>query len=531
MYSRYHKRFKEIVKVFTNYGFSFIVDLKLKKKNPSAENLRKSFEDLGPTFVKIGQILSTRSDLIPKEYIDELRKLQDNVSPISFEEIDEVFRDEFNKSIDDSFLKFNKTPLASASISQVHSATLMDGREVIVKVQRPHVKEKMEVDIHIIKKILKFAKNRFASSPIDPYDAIDEIWEASKEELDFDIEISNIKTFSKLNKNVAFIYTPYVVEELSSSKVLTLESINGIKIDNISSLKEADYDLEDIAKKLAIGFLKQVFKDGFFHGDPHPGNILIKDTKICFIDFGIMGNLSDSLREALNDAIVALALQDINKLINVFLSIGIRKGYVDKNALYEDMKYIFDSYLSSSISNIKISLVLEDIFNLVKKHNVQLPKDLTLVMKSLVLLESTISLLAPNLKILDIAIPYVKNNSNILSKLSVNELSLKGYSFIKESLKIPNKLVDISDAILSGRTKIQMDHKNLEKPINSLNKMVNRMVFGLVVSSMIVGSCLILNSNAGPKMYGISIVGVVGFGLSAIFGIWLLISILKSGLM
>ncbi|MEW8955255.1 ABC1 kinase family protein [Clostridium sp.] len=531
MYNRYHKRFKEIVKVFTNYGFDFIIDLKIKKKNPSAKDLRKAFEELGPTFVKIGQILSTRSDLIPREYIDELRKLQDNVSPISFEEIDEVFRDEFGKSIDESFLKFNKSPLASASISQVHSATLIDGREVIIKVQRPHVREKMEIDIHIIKKIFKFARSRFASSPIDPYDAIDEIWEASKEELDFDIEISNIKTFSKFNKNVAFIYTPYVVEELSSSKVLTLENIKGIKIDNIKTLKEEDYDLEDIAKKLAIGFLKQVFKDGFFHGDPHPGNILIKDTKICFIDFGIMGVLSDNLKDALNDAIIALALQDINKLINVFLSIGIRKGYVDKNSLYEDMRYIFDSYLSSSISNLKISLILEDIFNLVKKHNVQLPKDLTLVMKSLVLLESTISLLAPNLKILDIAIPYVRDNSNILSKLSSNELSLKGYSFIKESLKIPSKIVDVSDAILSGRTKLQMDLKNLDKPLNSLNKMINRMVFGLVVSAMIVGSSLILNLSVGPQMYGLSLVGIIGFGLSALFGILLLISILKSGLM
>ena len=531
MVNKYQKRFREIIKIFTKYGCDFLIDFKFKKKFPDPVNLKCAFEELGPTFVKIGQILSTRPDILSKEYIDEFRKLQDNVSPVSFEEINSVFTSEFNKCIDECFLNFSKKPLASASIAQVHKATLLDGRSVIVKIQRPHIAEKMEVDIHVIKKILKLVKGKFETLPIDPYEAIDEIWQGSKQELDFKIETNNIKVFSENNSDVAFIYKPYVVDEFCSSKVLTLEKIKGIKIDNIDQLKDDDYDLDDLAKKLALGFLKQVFKDGFFHGDPHPGNILIKDTKICFIDFGIMGNLSSSLRIALNDEIVALALQDINKLINIFLSIGIRKGFVDKNSLYIDMKYVLDSYVNTSLSNIKISLMLEDVFGLLKKHNIQLPKDLTLVMKSLVLLESNLSMLSPNINIMDIAIPYVKDNTNFMENMSLNELSLKGYTFLKDGLKIPSTLVELADNLISGRTTIKMEHKNLNKPVSALNKMINRMVFGLVVSAIIVSSALILASNVGPQISGLSIIGVIGFIVSAIFGLWLLISILKSGLM
>lgn len=515
------KRFREILKVFAKYG--------LGEKNP--QNIRKAFEELGPTFIKIGQILSTRSDIFPPSYIDEFVRLQDNVYPESLQSIREVFEGEFNVSLEDSFKFFSRVPLASASISQVHKAILKDGREVIVKIQRPDIKDKMEQDIHILKKIIKLNKKRFDASPIDVLDALDEIWSASRQELDFENEKNNINLFNSLNCDVAFIHTPFVVSELSSNKVLTLENIDGFKIDNLELLTNEGYDLEDISRKLAIGFLKQVFVDGFFHGDPHPGNILIKDTKICFIDFGIMGKLPKPLRESLNDAIISIAFQDVDKLMQVFLSIGIRKGQINKNALYEDLDYMFHNYLNTSLSNINISVILDEILTLAKRNNIQLPKELTLVMKSFILLEGIISKLCPEIKILDIAIPYIKGTSSLIPNITFDDLVIKAYSLFKDTYKLPSKMVSVSDSILSGRAKIQMEHKNLDKPLASLNKMVNRMVFGLVISAMILGSCLILTSNIGPKVYGISIIGIMGFGMSGIFGLLLIISILKSGLM
>lgn len=531
MYKNSAQRFREIVKVLAYYGFGFLVDSKIKKQENYPENLRKAFEELGPTFIKIGQILSTRPDILPVEYIDELSKLQNNVAPESFKSINKVFKNEFKQDIEDMFLYFDKRPLASASVAQVHNAVLKDGRNVIVKIQRPDIAEKMELDISILYKILRLTKARFNDSLIDPKEALDEIYSSTKLELDFKNEAENIENFIKLNKDVACVTAPYVVKEYSNSKVLTLEKIDGIKIDDRDSLLKEEYDLNDISKKLALSFLKMVFKDGFFHADPHPGNLLIAKGKICFIDFGIVGSLSKDLREALNEAVVAVAYQDINKLISVFMSIGIKKGYINRNQLYEDIDYLFDNYLYTSFQNLKVSVLLQEVFDVARRNNIQLPKELTLVIRSFVILEGVMAKISPDIKIMDIAIPYVKANTDLKLNFDINELLLRSYNWGKNTYEIPSKLVELSDSIISGRAKIQLEHKNIEKPAAELNKMVNRMVFGLVVSSMIVGSSLILNSNVGPKIYGVSAIGIFGFIVAGFAGLWLLISILRSGMM
>lgn len=318
-------RFKKIVKVLGSYGFGYIVDSKFNKQNKLPENLRKAFEELGPTFIKIGQILSTRPDLLSPDYIVELSKLQDNVLPESIETIRKVFFDQFSISTTECFKNFDEKPLASASISQVHKATLKDGREVVVKVQRPDIAEKMKLDISILIRIVKFTKTKFSDALIDPEEALHEILLTTELELDFNNEVKNINNFKNLNKDVAFLYVPYVIKDLSSTKVITMERIYGFKVDNMKNLLAGQYDLDDLGKKLALSYLKQILQDGFFHGDPHPGNIFICEGKICFIDFGIMGSLSNSLKSTLNDMLSAVALGDINKMISSLLTIGIKK--------------------------------------------------------------------------------------------------------------------------------------------------------------------------------------------------------------
>lgn len=533
MYKSTIKRFREIVKVLAFYGFGYIVDSTLNKENKSPENLRKAFEELGPTFIKIGQILSTRPDIVSPDYIRELSKLQDNVSPESFKDINKVFFNEFLQSIDDTFLYFEEEPFASASIAQVHNAILKDGRNVIVKIQRPHIDEKMRMDIYILQRIVRLTRTKFADALIDPEEALDELLYATELELNFKNEADNIKTFRELNANVNFVYAPDVIWEISSNRVLTLEKINGFKVDDISKLNEGGYDLNDLARKLALGYLKQILDDGFFHGDPHPGNILIREGKICFIDFGIVGRFSKSLRESLNEALVAAAFKDPNKLISVLMSISIKKGYINKNRLYEDIEYLFDSYLSTSLENIKISVMLQEIFDISKQNNLTLPKELTLLIRSLVILEGVISKISPDIKIIDVAIPYVKSSikNSLLENMNFEDLILHSIDFAKNSSKIPGKIIELSDSILSGRAKIQFELKHLNRSINELNKMANRLVFGLVVSATVVSSSLILNSNLGPKIWDISIIGILGFFLAAFAGIWLLVSIIKSGKM
>ncbi|MFL0195045.1 ABC1 kinase family protein [Clostridium sp. WILCCON 0269] len=525
------KRFKEILKVLTKYGFKFLIDTKNSNKEKSPENLRKAFETLGPTFIKIGQILSSRPDILPPKYIEELSKLQDEVLPEKYENIDRVFFNEFNKNIKDCFLYFEKTPLASGSIAQVHNAILGDGRQVIVKIQRPGIKEKIETDITLLYKIIKLTKNKFRNVLIDPEEALDELLFSTEQELNFKLECENMIKFKELNKNTDFCYVPYVLKELSGIKVLTMEKIHGFKINDITKSKEEKCDLQDIGEKLALSFFKQVFTDGFFHADPHPGNLMILNGKICFIDFGIMGIISPGLKSLLNEIIIAIVYKDIDKLVSSIISIGVKKQLINRNKLYEDIELFLVNYLSTSLKNIKISVLMTEIFKCAKNNNITLPKNLILLVKSLIIVEGLITEIAPEINILDIAIPFVKDNNKFyyLQGINLEDMIINSYNFTKNFSKLPMKTIELIDSILSGRAKIQLKFNKIDTSINQLNKMVNRLSISLIVCSMLISSSLILNLNIGPKIYGIPLIGIIDFILFIFISLALIISILKSG--
>ncbi|URZ02741.1 ABC1 kinase family protein [Clostridium felsineum] len=524
------QRFRKIVKVLAFYGFGYIVDSKLNHAKNSPENLRKAFEDLGSTFIKIGQILSTRPDILPPDYIRELSKLQDDAPNDSFENMEKVFIEEFRKPLKDSFSYFNQKPLATASIAQVHEATLKDGRSVIVKIQKPAIAEQMRLDLSILYKIASLTKARFSDTLIDPKEAIEELIASTELELDFKNEAKNMELFKKLNKDVAFVSSPYIVRRLSGEHIITMEKIHGFKITDVKNIKSSGFDLDDIGKKLALSYFKQVFQDGFFHGDPHPGNILIQNNKICYIDFGIMGHINKNLKNALNDIIIAVAYQNIDKLISVIMSIGIKTGYVDRNQLYEDIDYIFASYLSTSLENIKISQLIQEVFDCSKRNNIRVPKDLIILVRGFVIIEGVIAKISPDISLLDVAIPFVKsqNQEEFFKNFNMYEFLLNSSMFLKSSMKVPKKFVDLSDSIMRGRAKLQLNHTNLEEPINELSKMINRLILGIIISSMIISSSVILHSNVGPKIYKISIIGITGYMIAAFMGFWLLISIIRS---
>jgi ubiquinone biosynthesis protein len=520
------KRFKEIVKVLSKYGFKFI---RTRGKN-SPQNLRMAFEELGPTFIKIGQILSSRPDILPSQFIDELSKLQDNVPPEKFEAINEVFFSDFNKNIDDCFLEFERHPFASGSIAQVHNAVLKDGRDVIVKIQRPNIKQKMNIDITILYKIINIAKNKFQDSIIDPEEVLDELKYSTNREFDFNLEAENMIKFKRLNKNVAFCHVPYIIENLSKSKTITMEKIDGFKINDIKKLKDNGYDLKDTGEKLAESFFKQVFTDGFFHADPHPGNLLIHDKKICFLDFGIMGNISPSLKTSLNKIIISIVYKDMDELVSNIMSIGIKNGLVDKNRLYEDISTLMDNYLSTSLKNIKISSMILDIFNCAKNNNIKFPKDLILLTKSFIIVEGLVSEIAPDIQILDIAIPFVKGSSKsyILDSLNPDDILINYYNFTKDSFKIPSKLVSLINGILNGRAKVQIKINKIDVYIKQFNKMTNRLSLSFISCSIFMGSCLILNSNINPRLYNLPVIGLIGIAISVLLTFVILISIIKS---
>ncbi|WP_368240656.1 ABC1 kinase family protein [Clostridium paraputrificum] len=524
-------RFQEIIRVFISYGFGYLIDSKFNNSKKSPINLRMALEELGPTFIKIGQILSTRPDLLPEEYINELIKLQDSASEESFENIKSVFEESINKKIYDCFLYFSKKPTASASIAQVHEAILNDGRAVIVKIQRPNIYNTMKTDIDIIKKIIKLSKGRIDIDIVDPLAVIEELESTTEKELDFIDESKSIVKFRENNENISPIYAPDVISSLCSEKVLTLEYINGFKINDMKMIEKKGYSNKDIAKKLALSYCKQIFDDGFFHGDPHPGNLLISNGRICFIDFGITGELDEGLKNWLNKAMIAVATGDKNKIVDFILAIGIKRGKVNKGNLYEDVSYLFTTYLNTSLKNIKIAVLLEEMFSIVKNNNIQFPKELAILFRGLVILEGVIAEVDPQLDIISVITSFVKGKNKMLLIKDINEeeLVLSAYSFFRDASRIPSKAVEALSSISDGRAKINFNITDLENSVDHISNMVNRLVGALLISSLIIASSLIISNNVGPIYKGISLMGIAGYIISAIFAIFLLIAVVRDG--
>ena len=524
-------RFQEIIRVFISYGFGYLIDSKFNNSKKSPINLRMALEELGPTFIKIGQILSTRPDLLPEEYINELIKLQDSAPEESFENIKSVFEESINKKIYDCFLYFSKKPTASASIAQVHEAILNDGRAVIVKIQRPNIYNTMKTDIDIIKKIIKLSKGRIDIDIVDPLAVIEELESTTEKELDFIDESKSIVKFRENNENISPIYAPDVISSLCSEKVLTLEYINGFKINDMKMIEKKGYSNKDIAKKLALSYCKQIFDDGFFHGDPHPGNLLISNGRICFIDFGITGELDEGLKNWLNKAMIAVATGDKSKIVDFILAIGIKRGKVNKGNLYEDVSYLFTTYLNTSLKNIKIAVLLEEMFSIVKNNNIQFPNELAILFRGLVILEGVIAEVDPQLDIISVITSFVKGKNKMLLIKDINEeeLVLSAYSFFRDASRIPSKAVEALSSISDGRAKINFNITDLENSVDHISNMVNRLVGALLISSLIIASSLIISNNVGPIYKGISLMGIAGYIISAIFAIFLLIAVVRDG--
>ena len=531
MKSKSKKRFREIIKVFSYYGFISIFDSKAKRHEKSPKNLRKAFEELGSTFIKIGQILSTRTDILPKEYIDELIKLQDSVSEEEFQNMKEVFEQSLGKKIDDCFIYFDEKPIASASIAQVYRAVTLDGQHVVVKIQRPDIYEKIKVDVSILRRLIKFTNIFTEIKFVDPLEVLQEIEISTKKELDFINEAHNAKIFKEKNKDTLLIKVPAVIEGLHSKKVLTLEEVNGLKVNEVDKLTKLGYGSKDVAQKLALCYCKQIFQDGFFHGDPHPGNILVCEGKICFLDFGIVGVLEDSLKCWLNKAMFYMATNDKKNLVQFVLAVGIKRGKINTGKLYEDISYIFDMYINTSLKNIKIAKLVEEVVEVVNKNNIQFPRELVLLVKTLVVLEGVLAEIDPEVNISSVLSNYIKSKNKFifLNELKGEEFLLTAYSFFRDGSRIPSKVIEALDNVSNGRSKVNLHVMDLDKVLNDIHHMVNRLTGGILVATLVLSSSFILVNDVGPKYQELSLIGLAGYGISSVLGLFLVIKMIKAG--
>lgn len=524
--NRERERIKQIVSVFIKHGMRD----GLRSINDPVK-LRLAMEDLGPTFVKVGQILSTRPDIMPEPYIREFQKLQDSVKPESYEDIKKIIESELNGEISDLFLAFDPAPIASASLAQVHRAELKSGQRVVAKIQRPGARETMLSDIAIIKRLARFMKFTHQGNVINPIEVSEELWGSAKRELDFLIEAGSIERFYQNNKSIGCIECPKVYREYTTSNILVMDYIEGIKVTNTEDLLNEGYDLKDIALKFANNYFKQIFEDGFFHADPHPGNLLISGNRIAYIDFGIMGTLDSGMKRKLNNFLYGMAVKDIDVMMKAIIQIGIKKGLVDTKKLYSDIEGIYNQYIESTLFDLDFTGMMDEIFKVCRRNNISMPREIVLLLKGIVTVEGVVARIAPHINIMEVIIPYAR--SQILKQRDYRQDVMEQidnlYILSRSGLKIPIKILELINSALAGKLKMQMEHTSLEKSIGELNKMTNRIVFSFIISSLIIGSSLVVNADAGPKFYGIPFIGFAGYIGAAVMGIGLLISIMRSG--
>jgi len=528
-----NKRVREIISVFLKHGLKDGLAL---VNNPA--QLRAAVEDLGPTFIKIGQVLSTRPDIVSQPIIDEFKKLRDNVSPAKFEDIKYIIENELHEPLNEIFSSFDKEPIACASIAQVHSAELKNGQKVVVKVQRPNIRDMITGDINILKKLAKFLKVSPQVAVINPVEIIDELGNTLKTELDFLNEAKNIKTFAKHNKDIKHIKVPKVFDKYTTENLIVMEYIEGIKISDKASLLEKGYFLDDIAKKLVNNYMKQIFIDGFFHGDPHPGNIIITENTIAYVDFGMMGVLNEAARHKYIALLEGIASGDIDMITNSILRIGIKKRDLNPDKLNPQIKDLYSYYAYLPVEEISIPEITEELFKICRRNGISTPREATMLIKGIVTIESVISDLSPDINIMKITVPFIRKLKFEEVNLTENLLEQLNNLYIllsKQGLKIPVQLGQLIGNTLDGKVKIKLEHTNLEKGFfNELNKMVNRLVFSIIIASLVIGSSLIIRSDLGQglKVFGITnvnVLGLIGFLGAGILGFWILISILRSG--
>lgn len=497
------------------------------------EEFRAALEDLGPSFVKIGQTLSTRSEILPKAYCEELAKLQTECDPLPFDDVIAALDAEFDGDCSKVFSHIDSTPLGSASLAQVHKARLArDGATVAIKIQRPGVKVTMAQDIDIMRMLAGYA-SRFMKDEqmLDLHEVVEELWATFLEETDFRREAENLKEFARLNAGIAFVDCPRVYPELCSEYVLVMEYVDGIPIMDAKRLRAAGYDLEEIGAKILDHYATQILDHGFFHADPHPGNLLIRDGKIVYIDLGIMGRLSPRDRAGFASIISAVGKVDSADLKDALMRFATTRdnAATDHARFLADLDLMLEDYGGRDVADIDIGQFLNEILALTRMCKVTLPSSITSVARGIVTLEGTIAPYIPNENIISIINAHIANSKSVSDELAdamkdlarAMRLSGKGtldaMQFSGEALKM----------LTRGQIKMNVEVLGSEAPLSGLSRMVNRLALALIVAGLFVGASLLSLSSMEPRVLGVPVLAFFGYLGAAILSIWVVVGILR----
>jgi ubiquinone biosynthesis protein len=496
--------------------------------------VRLALTELGPTFIKLGQLLSTRPDIVGWKLADELAKLRTDVPADPPEKVRALIEEELGQSVDALFQSFDETPIASASIGQVHRATLHDGQLVVVKVQHVGIANVIRKDIDVMAGLAQLAERIPEFAPYRPSATLAEFQRTLLRELDFGREERNLTQFAHRFKDDATVRIPHPVSELSTPRVLTMEWIDGIKLTELDRCDPALYDLEQIARNGANLYLTMIFADGFYHADPHPGNIvLLPGSIIGLLDFGMVGRIEENLREDIEEIMMAIVNQDPVHLSSVIMRVGKTPPGLDESCLRGDLADFVSHYARQAVGHFDLAPALREMTEMIYRYNIQLPPAVSMLLKSLITLEGTSKLLSPDFTIMEAMRPFQRRA--IVRRLSPRRRIRKMRRMYMELEHLagimPRRIMEIMEQVQSGKFDVHLDHRGL-------GPSVNRLVLGMMVSALFLGSSLMLSRNVPPLLFrqptilgmkDISILGLSGCILSFLVGLRLLRAIVKSG--
>ena len=549
---RHLNRYRHILAVLLKHGFGEVVEslridqylevglqLISKKRGPREEpltrpqRLRKDLEELGPTYIKLGQVLSTRPDLIPVEFTEELSKLQDSVPPFSFADAETIIQRELGAPASDVFDRIDTEPAASASIGQVHRARLKNGEEAAVKIQRPGIRAVIEVDLEIMLHLATLAERHVEELALHkPVTIVEEFARTLEKEIDFRIEAANIDRVAQSFLGDPAVYIPAVFREFSSAAVLTTEYVEGIKISNIGELDAAGYDRRLLCSRGADIVLKQVFHHGFFHADPHPGNIFaLPGNVICLLDFGMVGVVDRQTREMFVELVDSVVRRNESRAAQVLLQLTRWEQPPDLRQLERELSDFMGRHLYRPLKDIEVGKLLHDLLEIATRFHLQLPPDIFLMLKAISTVEAVGRMLDPEFVMIAKAAPFIEQVLMDRFKPQrvaedVGDLAARMLKFLHQ---FPKDLLDLAGLLRQQKLSLQIKHDGLEKVLATHDQISNRLSFSIVIAALIVGSALIVISKTPPLFYGISLIGIIGFLAAALMGIWLLVAILRSG--
>lgn len=535
-------RYRQIIEVLARHGLGFLtgslgidrlVSRGGREPRTAAQRLRMALEELGIAAVKLGQVLSTRPDLLPPEYIAELSTLQDAAPPVPWKDIQAVLVAAFDKPVEELFASVDEKPLAAASIGQVHAATLFDGTEVVVKIRRPGSVEQVMQDLEILEDLARSASKHWdVAKQYDVVGLAREFSDTLRAELDYLQEGRNAERIAANFQGNPSVRIPKIYWSTTTSDVLTMERVRGIKITDVAELERAGIDRKDLAQRAADMVLHMVFEHGFFHADPHPGNFFIEpDGRIALIDFGMVGVLTDETRQRLVDLVLAIADQDVERITDVVLDIAVLHQPVDREALESDVRHLVGRYLNRPLGEIDVRSVTDDVLHAVRQHRMQVPADLLLVIKMSVMVEGLGAQLDPDFQLFDVLQPYgryllLQRYSPSVWARRIGESSIDA---VELGMGLPRQLRRILAEIERGDFTVGARPTGVDRYMRRLEHLINRLVLALLASAFIVGLAMLMTVYQpleDTKWLGV--IFATGFTLAVMIGLYLAWSILRS---